>query len=266
MPRSRSMSIQSDVTPRRPPLPCTAPAAEITSACRASASVSVDLPASGWLMTANVRRRRAWVPGSSGTPSTVGAADTAVIALLLATDPDARARTEGTTRVLRRRAQRPQRLGELGREVVEEPVDVGPGVDEREVVVAAVDELLGDLQLLVGVRAAGERLAHVVGGDGRRRCVEVDRVRQLGLHLPAGEPEPEELAGLLGGLVLGGAEGQRDLGVPRALAAGVREGLDQVGAGLGGEDAVAEFGGEYRGLRAAGRHDDLRKRLGEVED
>ncbi len=59
MPRSRSMSIQSDVTPRRPPLPCTAPAAEITSACRASASVSVDLPASGWEMTANVRRRRA---------------------------------------------------------------------------------------------------------------------------------------------------------------------------------------------------------------
>ena len=67
MPRSRSMSIQSDVTPRRPPLPCTAPAAEITSACRASASVSVDLPASGWLITANVRRRRAWVPGSSDT-------------------------------------------------------------------------------------------------------------------------------------------------------------------------------------------------------
>ena len=58
MPRSRSMSIQSEVTPLRPPLPWTAPAAEMTSACRASASVSVDLPASGWLITAKVRRRR----------------------------------------------------------------------------------------------------------------------------------------------------------------------------------------------------------------
>src|SRR6476469_5625119 len=60
MPRSRSMSIQSDTVPRRPALPCTAPAWPITRACRASASVSVDLPASGWLMTAKVRRRPAW--------------------------------------------------------------------------------------------------------------------------------------------------------------------------------------------------------------
>src|SRR3954451_18804738 len=60
MPRSRSMSIQSDTVPRRPAFPCTAPAWPITRACRASASVSVDLPASGWLMTAKVRRRPAW--------------------------------------------------------------------------------------------------------------------------------------------------------------------------------------------------------------
>ena len=58
MPRSRSISIQSDTVPRRPALPCTAPASEITWACRARASVRVDLPASGWLMTANVRRER----------------------------------------------------------------------------------------------------------------------------------------------------------------------------------------------------------------
>src|SRR3954454_14682115 len=56
MPRSRSMSIQSDTVPRRPALPCTAPACPITRACRARASVRVDLPASGWLMTAKVRR------------------------------------------------------------------------------------------------------------------------------------------------------------------------------------------------------------------
>ncbi len=57
MPRVRSISIQSLVTPLRPDLPCTAPAESITSACSASASVSVDLPASGCEMTANVRRR-----------------------------------------------------------------------------------------------------------------------------------------------------------------------------------------------------------------
>src|SRR3954465_9910765 len=59
IPRSRSMSIQSDTVPRRPALPCTAPASPIPRACRARASVSVDLPASGWLMTAKVRRRPA---------------------------------------------------------------------------------------------------------------------------------------------------------------------------------------------------------------
>src|SRR5215471_12399764 len=57
MPRSRSMAIQSEVTPRRPALPCTAPAVLIADACSASASVRVDLPASGWLITAKVRRR-----------------------------------------------------------------------------------------------------------------------------------------------------------------------------------------------------------------
>src|SRR5215475_12690865 len=59
MPRSRSIAIQSEVTPRRPALPCTAPAWLIADACSARASVSVDLPASGWLITAKVLRRAA---------------------------------------------------------------------------------------------------------------------------------------------------------------------------------------------------------------
>ena len=59
MPRAFSIAIQSDTVARRSPLPWTAPASVITRACRARASVSVDLPASGWLMTANVRRGRA---------------------------------------------------------------------------------------------------------------------------------------------------------------------------------------------------------------
>ncbi len=59
MPRAFSMSIQSDTVLLRPALPWIAPASWMTRACRASASVKVDLPASGWLMTANVRRRAA---------------------------------------------------------------------------------------------------------------------------------------------------------------------------------------------------------------
>ena len=59
IPRACSISIQSETVFRRPALPCTAPASVITWACRASASVSVDLPASGWLITAKVRRRAA---------------------------------------------------------------------------------------------------------------------------------------------------------------------------------------------------------------
>ena len=58
MPRAFSIAIQSDTVARRSPLPCTAPASVIARACSASASVSVDLPASGWLMTAKVRRGR----------------------------------------------------------------------------------------------------------------------------------------------------------------------------------------------------------------
>src|SRR5699024_11742884 len=57
MPRSFSISIQSETVDLRPALPCTAPASWMTWACSASASVRVDLPASGWAMTAKVRRR-----------------------------------------------------------------------------------------------------------------------------------------------------------------------------------------------------------------
>src|SRR5690606_8718979 len=62
------ISIQSETVERRPPLPCTAPASLIMRACSASASVIVDLPASGWEMIAKVRRRftsRAMVPADA---------------------------------------------------------------------------------------------------------------------------------------------------------------------------------------------------------
>ena len=59
MPLAFSISIQSDTVERRPALPWMAPASVIALACSTSASVNVDLPASGWLMTAKVRRRPA---------------------------------------------------------------------------------------------------------------------------------------------------------------------------------------------------------------
>ena len=71
MPRAFSISIQSDTVERRPDLPWTAPASVITRACSARASVSVDLPASGWAMTANVRRR-ATSEATSPDPSVPG--------------------------------------------------------------------------------------------------------------------------------------------------------------------------------------------------
>src|SRR3954468_9203757 len=79
MPLAFSISIQSDTVERRPALPWTAPASVMARACSASASVSVDLPASGWLMTAKVRRRAASAairPG--GAVSAAGGAATAL--------------------------------------------------------------------------------------------------------------------------------------------------------------------------------------------
>ena len=59
MPLAFSISIQSDTVARRPALPWTAPASVMARACSANASVNVDLPASGWLITAKVLRRPA---------------------------------------------------------------------------------------------------------------------------------------------------------------------------------------------------------------
>jgi hypothetical protein len=57
MPRSRSIFIQSERVRRFSPRARTAPAARIAPPASSRCSVSVVLPASGWLMIANVRRR-----------------------------------------------------------------------------------------------------------------------------------------------------------------------------------------------------------------
>ena len=83
MPRVRSISIQSDTTPRRPALPCTAPAWPITRECSASASVIVDFPASGWEITANVRRLAASCSTPAGAAATVDGCDPILLTDLL---------------------------------------------------------------------------------------------------------------------------------------------------------------------------------------
>src|ERR1700728_2136689 len=85
IPRSFSIDIQSEVTPRRPALPCTAPAVLIVAACSASASVSVDLPASGWLITAKVRRRAASSRTTAPDPDRFSTSVTDTAAALLLT-------------------------------------------------------------------------------------------------------------------------------------------------------------------------------------
>src|SRR5215204_4896578 len=74
MPRSRSMSIQSDTTCLSVLRPRTAPASSMAPAYSRSFSVSVVLPASGWEMMAKVRRR--------STSLLSAAAETAVSILL----------------------------------------------------------------------------------------------------------------------------------------------------------------------------------------
>ena len=63
MPRSRSIFIQSDRVRRFSPRARTAPAARMAPPASRMFSVSVVLPASGWLMMAKVRRLAASAAG-----------------------------------------------------------------------------------------------------------------------------------------------------------------------------------------------------------
>src|SRR5688572_252100 len=88
MPRSFSICIQSDTVSLRLDLPLEAPAVPMTLACRARASVSVDLPASGCEMTAKVRRRDAclWISWTRAGLRTSW--DTVLLSLGSAVDPE----------------------------------------------------------------------------------------------------------------------------------------------------------------------------------
>ena len=60
MPRSFSMSIQSETACLAELFPLTEPAVWMLPVYKRSFSVRVVLPASGWLMIANVRREEIW--------------------------------------------------------------------------------------------------------------------------------------------------------------------------------------------------------------
>src|ERR1700749_1653161 len=150
MPRSRSMAIQSEVTPRRPALPCTAPAVLIADACSASASVRVDLPASGWLMTANVRRRVASsrTPASAEVRFSTSVTDTA--AILLTRYPDSSLGTRGPQQVgmennspERKRGSSTRITGSWGSAAEERPVQVCLRSQAQAIGSAAEGHLIG---------------------------------------------------------------------------------------------------------------------------
>ncbi|MCO5553511.1 hypothetical protein L7F22_007033 [Adiantum nelumboides] len=147
----------------------------------------------------------------------------------------------------------------------EELLDVRAGADQREPVVTRVGEALHRRDVGLDVRARPERVGHVLPADEGRRSLEVAHVRQLGLDLPAGRPEPEQpVRGLQRG-VDGAGVGQRDLGPAGAGAAGRGVGVDEVGAGLGGEQTIAQLTGDPGRLRPARGDDDVRQRLRQVE-
>ena len=77
MPRSRSIFIQSDRVRRFSPRARTCPAARIAPPASSRFSVKVVLPASGWEMIANVRRRPASV--ARAERAAVGPGETEVV-------------------------------------------------------------------------------------------------------------------------------------------------------------------------------------------
>ena len=121
-------------------------------------------------------------------------------------------------------------------------------------------------QLVVQPRAARELPADVVHGDGLAGRLEVDGVGQLGHDLPAGERPAAGLPGGLRGGLLGLGPGHRHLGVARPGPAGRLEQLVDLGLGLGGEQPVAELGGQRGRRLPAARDRDQGQRLRQVED
>ncbi len=121
--------------------------------------------------------------------------------------------------------------------------------------------------MALGVRPAGDHLGHVLWRHRLRGGGEVDRVGQLGHHLPPRMAEAELVMGLGGALGLVGVPAERDLPPGRLRASpGVQVGGDQVGLGLGGAHALGSLGGQAGGRTATHGHEDLDGVLGQVED
>src|SRR5580704_775315 len=227
MPRSRSMAIQSEVTPRRPALPCTAPAVLIADACSASASVRVDLPASGWLITANVRRRVASprTPPFGEVRFSTSVTDTAVILLTQRApargypqDPqqvvrknNSPERTRGSSSLLNDSRGSPAEEHRLQRRLRGEHQGVG-GTAESDPVAACGDAPLAGLAVEAGEQARVGSYGDLLG------------LARLEVH-PIEAEQPHSRA-------VGGA-GEVDLRHVGALS------VAGVGDGEGGRDGVA---------------------------
>src|SRR5215207_753607 len=65
--------------------------------------------------------------------------------------------------------------------------------NDRDPVESGPRPLLDRLDVSGDVRTTGNGLCYVVLAHIRRRGLEVDRVGQLGLHLPSGHAEPEQI-------------------------------------------------------------------------
>jgi hypothetical protein len=74
----------------------------------------------------------------------------------------------------------------------EETVDI-PECDDRDPIESGLRPLLDRLDVPVDVRTVGNGLCDVVLAHILRRRFEVDRVGQLGLHLPPGHAESEQV-------------------------------------------------------------------------
>ncbi len=129
-----------------------------------------------------------------------------------------------------------------------------------------IDIGLGRLEIAGRIGAARETLQNVLDPDGAGRGREVRRIRKFAHHLPAGHRPPRGVERCLGGGLLIGRPRHADLRVGVTAATGRVIVLQEPAVGIGGEQSVPEVGREARRLRTAGRDQDFRCPLGQIED
>src|SRR5262245_28328606 len=125
-----------------------------------------------------------------------------------------------------------------------EPFLVGPDLVDVDVIEARVGEATDGRQVALRIRAAHHGVAHVLLAHVGGRGFELLRDRQLGHERASQRTNRPPVARGAARLVLRRRPARGDLTVARAMAARVREGVDQASGGLDGDQAVARAGGE----------------------